>query len=79
MCYIIYTSTIASVSFKGLQIDDKLMLISSNDTYHDLVVKEENVSFDINAILYNKFDVDIDDEIKNPANDNRSNIKDLLQ
>ncbi|CAM4784813.1 unnamed protein product [Rotaria magnacalcarata] len=79
MCYIIYTSTIASVSFKGLQIDDKLMLISSNDTYHDLVVKEENVSFDINAILYNKFDVDIDDEIKNPANENRSNIKDLLQ
>ncbi|CAF4086668.1 unnamed protein product [Rotaria sp. Silwood2] len=72
-----YTARVELSSNKNLEIYDKLILIPLNDTDQDLIIKEKNVSFNINVIGDNKLDVVIDDTINNSVKNNKSNVKDI--
>ncbi|CAF3908943.1 unnamed protein product [Rotaria sordida] len=72
-----YTPKVVLSSNKSLQIYNKLMLMLLNNTYQDFIMKEENIVYDINAIVDNKLCVVIDDKINSPIKDNKSNVKDI--
>ncbi|CAF4862382.1 unnamed protein product [Rotaria sp. Silwood1] len=69
-----YATKVELACNRSLEVYDKLMFAPlNNNSYQGLIMKEENLSCNINEIVENKLDIVIDDQI------NKSNVKDILK